>query len=146
LIYLPAMDRAELVAFLRRSPFWVQASVAEGGTPQAAVIGVAVGDDLELVFDTETSSRKCRNLRRDPRVALVFWDGARTIQIEGRADEPVGQERARIQALYFASFPDGREREARVTWFRVRPTWLRDSDFAVAPPRIVEADPRVLDG
>jgi len=140
------MDRAELVAFLRRSPFWVQASAADDGAPQAAVIGVAVGDDLELVFDTEISSRKCRNLRRDPRVALVFWDGARTIQIEGRAEAPAGEERERVKALYFGTFPDGCEREARVTWFRVRPTWLRDSDFALQPPRIVEIDPRTLAG
>jgi pyridoxine/pyridoxamine 5'-phosphate oxidase len=136
------MERAQLVAFLRRSPFWVQSSVADDGAPQAAVIGVAVGDDLELVFDTETTSRKCRNLRRDPRVALVFWDGARTLQIEGRADEPAGEERERVKAVYFATFPDGRDREDRVTWFRVRPTWLRDSDFAVDPPRIEEIDPR----
>ncbi|MEJ7734583.1 MAG: pyridoxamine 5'-phosphate oxidase family protein [Polyangiaceae bacterium] len=138
------MERAELVAFLRRSPFWVQASVRDDGAPQAAVIGVAVGDDLELVFDTETAARKCGNLRRDPRVALVFWDGARTLQIEGRADEPAGEERERVKALYFATFPDGREREARVTWFRVRPIWLRDSDFAHEPPRIAEIDPRTL--
>lgn len=138
------MLRSELVAFLRRSPFWVQASVAGSGAPQAAVVGVAVSDDLELVFDTDVGSRKWQNLRRDPRVALVFWHDARTIQVEGTADEPEGAERDRIQAAYLATFPDGRERASRVSYFRVRPSWLRDSDFSVVPPRVEEIDPRTL--
>ena len=42
--------------------------MAPGGGPQAAVVGFAVSDLLEIVFDTVTTSRKYQNLRRDPRI------------------------------------------------------------------------------
>ena len=44
-----------------------------------------------------------------------------------------------MKALYFARFPDGRDREAAggVAYFRVRPTWARYSDFRGAEPVVV---------
>jgi general stress protein 26 len=135
------MTRDQLVAFIRKHRWGVEASVAANGHPQAAVVGVAVTDTLELVFDTLDSTRKCANLRRDPRVAFVIgWDDARTVQLEGLADEPQGQELQRLQSVYFAHFPDG---PTRLTWpgltyFRIRPTWLRYSDFTTPEPLIVE--------
>lgn len=135
------MERAELVRFLRRYEIAVQASVTSTGAPQAAVVGIAVSDALEIVFDTETHTRKYENLRRDPRTALVVgWDDEITAQIEGTADFPEGEELERIRACYFDAHPDGRE---RLSWpgivhVRVRPTWVRYSDFTQAPPRIVE--------
>lgn len=118
--------------------YWVQASSAPEG-PQAAVVGVAVGPGLELVFDTIEDTRKCRNLRADPRIALVGWQGELTLQLEGVADEPEGRERDRIQDVYFAAFPDGGVRLSwpGITYVRVRPTWLRLSDFAVDPPTAI---------
>ena len=50
------MTRAELVQFLRRYRLAVQASVAPGGAPQAAVVGFGVSDACEIVFDTVTST------------------------------------------------------------------------------------------
>lgn len=132
----------ELVGFLRLYRLAVQASVgADGGGPQAAVVGFAVSDALEIVFDTLESTRKYSNLRRDPRIALVVgWDDARCAQIEGVVDFPVGEELSRIRECYFVAYPDGRERLAwpGITHVRVRPTWVRFSDFTVDPPRIVE--------
>jgi general stress protein 26 len=130
---------AFLVAFLRRHRWGVQASVADDGAPQAAVVGVAVTDDLELVFDTLSSTRKCQNLRADPRIAFVIgWDEEQTVQLEGVADEPEGEELARLQAVYFAHFPDGPARQAwpGITYFRVRPRWVRFSDFRGPEPRV----------
>jgi hypothetical protein len=140
---LVAMTRQELVTFIRKHRWGVQASVAAAGHPQAAVVGVAVSDTLELVFDTLDSTRKCANLRRDPRIAFVIgWDEARTVQYQGLADEPRGEELARLQAVYFAHFADGPTRLSwpGITYFRVRPTWLRYSDFTTDPPAIVELD------
>jgi len=132
------MDVEELVLFLRETRLAVQASVTEDGWPQAAVIGFVVSDAGELFFDTSTASRKCQNLRRDPRIALVVGWAERTAQYEGIADEPVGAELERFKALYFASFPDGRERERwpDIGYFRVRPRWVRVSDFTAPEPRL----------
>jgi general stress protein 26 len=136
------MNRAELVLFLRRYKLAVEATVPPGGgAPQAAVVGFAVSDALEIVFDTLESTRKWRNLRADPHVALVIgWDDEATAQIEGIADFPQGDELERIRQCYFVPYPDGRERLAwpGITHVRVRPTWVRFSDYTQDPPLIVE--------
>jgi PPOX class probable F420-dependent enzyme len=135
------VTRDELVRFLRRYKLAVESSLGPDGAPQSAVVGVAISDALEIVFDTVESTRKYRNLRADPRVALVVgWDHEMTAQIEGVADFPTGAELERLRDVYFAAYPDGRDRLAwaGITHVRVRPTWVRFSDFTQDPPRIVE--------
>jgi general stress protein 26 len=126
------VTRAEMLQFLRRHRYAVQASTAADGAPQAAVVGIAVTDRLEVVFDTLGTSRKARNLRREPRVALVVgWDEEQTLQLEGIADEPTGDELQHLKRVYLAVFPDGTEREQwpDITYVRIRITWARYSDF-----------------
>ena len=138
------MTRAELLTFMRRYRMAVQTSVSRSGAPQAAVVGVAVGNDFEVVFDTLQTTRKAQNLRVNPRVALVFggWGVGeeQTVQYEGVADKPIGAELERVRELYFGVYPDGRERLAwaGLIHVRVRPIWLRYSDFAQSPETIVE--------
>jgi hypothetical protein len=135
------MQRTELLEFLRRHRIAVQASVTQAGTPQAAVVGIAITDELEIVFDTVQSTRKYANLVADPRIALVVgWDDGMTAQIEGIADFPSGSELERIRECYFVAYGDGRDRLAwpGITHVRVRPHWVRFSDFTVDPPHIVE--------
>jgi general stress protein 26 len=126
------VTRAEMLQFIRRHRYAVQASTAENGAPQAAVVGIAVTDAAEVVFDTLGTSRKAQNLRREPRSALVVgWDEEQTLQLEGVADEPTGDELQRLKRVYLAAFPDGVEREQwpDITYVRVRVTWARYSDF-----------------
>jgi len=132
------------VEFIRGHSLAVEATIGPAGMPQAAVVGYVATEDLSLFFDTLESTRKAVNLRENRRVAFVIGDLApgaeRTLQYEGTADEPGGLELARLKALYFVSFPAGREREQwpGIAYFRVRPTWLRYSDYGSTPPRIVE--------
>jgi general stress protein 26 len=135
----PRDEKAELVAFLRRHKLCVQASVGRDGVPQAAVVGFAVSDELEIVFDTLGTTRKAENLRRDPRIAIVVGWEDQTVQLEGVADEPSGADLDRLKAVYFGVYPDGVERQSwpGITYFRVRPRWARYSDFGPAR-RIVE--------
>ena len=126
------MTRAELLAFLRHHRLCVQASVSSAGAPQAAVVGFAVTDDLEFVFDTIGTTRKMTNLRHNARTALVVgWDEEQTVQIAGVADEPSGADLDRLKNVYFATWPDGVDRQTweDITYVRVRPTWARYSDF-----------------
>ena len=138
------MSLAELLRFMRTHRFAVQASCAPEGGAQAALEGISVTDAFEIVFDTLETTRKARNLRAAPRAAFVLggWipDDERTVQFEGLADEPIGAELERIKQTYFAAWPDGPARAAwpGITYFRVRPTWIRFSDFNCAPPQIVE--------
>jgi hypothetical protein len=64
----------------------------------------------------------------------------RTAQYEGVADEPAGTELERLTEIYYAVYPDGRARRnwAGLIYLRVRPTWIRYSDYNVDPPQIIE--------
>ncbi len=141
------MTRGELLRFLRAQPWAVEACVNPRGQPEAAVIGVAVTDQLELIFDTLSDSRKATNLRVDRRIALVMgWDDGQTAQIEGIVDEPTGDELQRLKAAYLRRFPDGFERavHADITYFRVLPVWIRYSDFRSTPPTVIVFDAETL--
>lgn len=128
----------------------MEASVSISKRPQAAIVGFAVSDQFELVFDTLASTRKTENLRNNPHIALVIggWTAGdeRTVQYEGQADEPVGAERTRIAEVYYSAYPDGRERAnwPGLIYFRVKPTWIRYSDYNQNPPEIVEFLPNDL--
>jgi general stress protein 26 len=137
------MDAKLLLEFLRRHRLAVQASVSEEGSPQAAVVGYAVTEKFEIVFDTLESTRKAQNLRKNPKVALVIGglsEGEEsTVQYEGVADEPSGEELERLKKVYYEAYPDG---PSRLSWpgliyVRVRPKWIRYSNFSVNPPEIV---------
>jgi hypothetical protein len=138
------MDATELLRFLRSHRVAVEASVSPGGGAQAAVVGFAITDRFEIVFDTVDSTRKARNLRLSPKLAFVIGGllpgDERTVQYEGVADEPSGGDLDRLKQVYYATYPDG---PSRLSWpgimyVRVRPTWVRYSDYNVDPPIIVE--------
>jgi pyridoxine/pyridoxamine 5'-phosphate oxidase len=134
------MTPSDFLAFLRQHRLAVLSTVRDGA-PQAALVGIAVTDRLEIVFDTVTGSRKYTNLLADPRVALVAgWDYGQTVQVEGTADPIASEELAAYKEVYFAVGPDGRERERwpDIAYVRVRPRWLRLADYGRAPPRIEE--------
>jgi hypothetical protein len=146
------MTSGDLLAFLRRHTLATVATSSADSTPHAAVVGYVVSERFELFFDTLATTQKVRDLRLNPRAALVVgWDEEQTAQCRGLADEPQGPDLQRLQAIYFQRFPDGPQRLAwpGITYVRVRPDWIRYSDFrarparsdpATAPPQIVEFD------
>jgi hypothetical protein len=70
----------------------------------------------------------------------------RTVQYEGTADEPSGAELERLLALYYERFPDGPARRSwpGLIYVRVKPIWIRYSNFNAQPPEIVEFDAAAL--
>lgn len=136
------MDKAAIHAFMAQHRYGVLSSIGLDGSPQSALVGIAVTPELEVVFDTVRSSRKYPNLIARTFCSFVVggWDSERTVQFEGIAVEPIGAELGRYQQAYFAVWPDG---PSRLSWpglthFAVRPRWLRYSDFEQRPPQIVE--------
>lgn len=140
------MGRRELLEFLQSHALAVQSSVSEAGIPQAAVIGYAVNDEFEFIFDTLDSTRKVTNLRKNPNISLTIGGSTlgdeRTVQCNGIADEPTGNALEKLTDVYFSVFPDGPSRQTwkGITYMRVRPKWMRYSNFNVDPPEIVEFD------
>ena len=138
------MTREALLTFMRSERYAVQASVSTRHRPQAAVVGIAVSDAFELVFDASSASRKAENLRSNASIAFVIGGthpgDERTVQYEGIADIPTADELQRVRELYFSVFPDGRDRLAwpGLIHIRVTPVWIRYSNFNAQPPEIDE--------
>jgi len=141
------MTETELHAFLVKGRLGVLGTIGPSGAPQAALVGIAITEQLEIVFDTVRSSRKYPNLVARPECSFVIggWGkGEQTVQYEGQAEELQSPELERYQRTYFQAWPDG---PARMSWpgivyFVVRPTWIRYSDFDQDPPLICEFDLR----
>ena len=139
-----SITKAALLEFIRCHRYGVEASHSEQGPPEAALVGFTINERLELFFDSFDSTRKVVNLRRDPRIAFVIGGYApgdsRTVQYEGEVDTPTGTELERFKSDYFAVHPDGVRRSILpgITYFRVRPRWIRCTDFNVSPAQIVE--------
>jgi general stress protein 26 len=138
---LLGMRREDLFGFMRGHLLAVVSSIGPRGGPQSALMGIAVTDELEIVFDTVRSSRKYANLQANPAAAFVIgWTGERTLQYEGVAEELGGEELRRCQEVYFAVWPDGEERKngPDICYFLVKPQWIRFSDYGQSPPFIEE--------
>jgi pyridoxine/pyridoxamine 5'-phosphate oxidase len=138
------LTRAELLTFIRSHSLATEASCSGSETPQAAVVGFVVTDDFEVVFDTVEESRKAQNLYQNPNIALVIGGmtagDERTVQYQGVADMPSGPELERLKELYYAVFPEGRERLdwPGLIYIRAHPSWIRYSDYNQDPPLVVK--------
>jgi uncharacterized protein YhbP (UPF0306 family) len=135
---------AKLLEFLRSHHLAIQASVSPNSGPQAAVVGFAISDRFEIVFDTLETTRKAQNLRNNPHIALVIGGlttgDERTVQYEGVADEPTGAELDRLKQIYYSAYPDGPNRAnwPGLIYIRAKPKWVRYSDYNRNPPEILE--------
>jgi hypothetical protein len=137
------MTQADLYAFMTRWKLGVLGTLSHTNTPQSALVGIAVSERLEIIFDTVQTSRKYPNLIAHPACTFVIggWSaGEQTVQYEGTAEELKSPHLERYQEIYFKTWLDG---PARMSWpgivyFVVRPTWIRYSDFDQNPPLIRE--------
>lgn len=122
-----------LYNFLSKNKYAVLSTVTNDNLPEAALVGFAVTTDLEIIFDTDNTSRKYQNLIANPSIAFVIgWDNEQTIQYEGIAKVPSTQKLYKLQEIYFSVFPDGKERKEsweNIAYFCVEPKWIRYSDF-----------------
>ena len=144
------MTRTELSQFMRSNTNVVEATVSPDGSPQGAVVGIAVTDSFELVFDSLETTRKAVDLSQNPKVAFVLggWMSGdeRTVQYEGVVDRPSGVELEALKAIYYATLPSG---PMRLSWpgliyLRARPIWIRYTNFNKDPVERVEFDPEQL--
>ena len=130
-----------LLDFIKEQTLCVLATVHANGTPEAAVIEFGETPQLEIIFDTLSSSRKYANLIRNPNVALVIgWDENITAQFEGIATELAGEDRQRCTALYFSKNPRAEKWQHRenIRYFKVTPRWIRYSDLRQEPWKVFE--------
>ena len=135
------MTKTDIYQFIAKQKLGVLATLSPDGSPQSALVGIAVTPELEIIFDTVKSSRKFQNLMSNSGCSFVIgWTGEITVQYEGEAHQPEGAALARYQEVYLARWPDGPSRLnwSGITYFVVRPKWIRYSDFDQSPPFIEE--------
>src|SRR4030095_1498 len=123
-----------LYNFISKHKFAVLSTVTKDNLPEAAVVGIAITTDLQIIFDTVSTSRKYQNLIDNPSIAFVIgWNDEQTIQYEGIAKIPTAEELDKLLEIYFKVFPDGIERKETwkdIAYFCVSPKWIRYSDFS----------------
>jgi general stress protein 26 len=135
------MNLQEVFRFMDSEQLAVMTTVTKAGLPQAALVGFAVTPELEIIFDTVRSSRKYPNLKENPHMAWVVGCTTEiTVQYEGEAEELQGEALAKYKQIYFRKFTDGPGREswAGITYFVVRPKWVRYCDYNPGSRRIEE--------
>ncbi len=134
------MTETDLYAFMSHCRLGVLGSLGES-SPQAALVGIAVTPQLEIVFDTVSSSRKYRNLLSRPACSFVLgWAGEQTVQFEGEARQLQPAGLGNYGEIYFKAWPECLEHAKwpGIAYFVVRPMWIRFSDYGRNPPLIQE--------
>jgi pyridoxine/pyridoxamine 5'-phosphate oxidase len=135
------MTKTNLYNFLVKCKLGVLGTIGADNRPQSALVGIAITERLEIVFDTVKSSRKYGNLLARPACSFAIgWNGEQTVQYEGQAEELTGIELDRCQTIYFQTWPECRVHLSwpGIVYFVVRPQWIRYSDFDQEPPLIRE--------
>jgi len=120
--------------FISQQKLAVVSTISPDNNPEAALVGIAVTENFDIIFDTVKTSRKYANLRQNPKVAVVIgWDSETTVQYEGEAQVLENDaDSQKLREVYYNAYPDGRERTE--TWpnlvhIRITPKWLRYSNF-----------------
>lgn len=125
-----------LYDFMKDHKLAVMASVTGNALPEAAVIGFAIMENLEIICSSFSTSRKFENLKKNPRVALVIgWEKGKTVQYEGVAEELSGdeaEEQLETSLAKISTIAKYLQLEHQVL-YKIKPKWIRFADLSVEP-------------
>ena len=128
------LSLSDFVKFVRAAGMGVVATASPSGKPEAALVGIAISDCGELIFDTPAEARKLTNIERNDRVAVVIgWNDGISVQVEGRARVVNDDERLRYERLYASQFPGSRISRLCFAVAVVTPDWVRSYDATSDP-------------
>ncbi len=137
------MDRIALHSFMVGHRYGVVSSISGDGTPQSALVGIAISQDLEIIFDTVEVFPEISQSHSHGQIALLSWDGLekQTVQFEGLASEANGPDLKRCQEIYFSSLAGGASAfemagTSPILW--CDPDGIRYSDYDQTPAVIEE--------
>ncbi len=137
------MDRRKIIfSFLNSQPLAVISTVNDKGNPESALIGFGGKEDLVLIVGTNKSTRKYKNVLKNPRVALAIGFGQEmiTVQYEGIAELMPDSELKEYQKLYYVKNPSAKKYESDEgqVYFKIIPKWIRYTDFNKDPEELFE--------
>lgn len=135
------MDKPTILDFIRKHDICVLSTVNARSEPQSAVVGFSINDRFELTIGSSSNSRKFQNIQHTPKVSVVIgWDDGITVQYEGVANVPSGDELLRYQNEHFARVPDAEKYkdDPSERYIVVKPKWLRYTDCNTEPWEVKE--------
>lgn len=135
-------EQKKLIAdFISKHDLVVVASMWDGA-PQAAAVRYSEHNQFEIIFGTYNTTRKYRNLKKDPKVALVFGEGDEmiTVQYEGIAHEQGGDLKDECRKIHLAKNPSSEKYSyvEQQRYFKVVPVWIRYTDISMDPELVFE--------
>lgn len=131
---LTSLQKDQLQDLCRHHPLAVLATADTTGQPAAAVVLFANDDDFAIIFGTHPT-RKYRNLKANPRAAVVLTKDWQQVQLHGSAVELSGEAAQTAKVLFLAKHPDmDRHLMDGSVFFRLTPQWIRYMDTGQQPP------------
>jgi general stress protein 26 len=135
------MDKKSFIYnFIANHKLAVISTQSADSKPQSAVIGFGQTKNLEIIFGTDSSSRKYNNILNNPAVSLVIgWDDNKTVQLEGNAQELSENDLELIRQNYWNKSPDAESyhKNPGQRYFVVKPMWVRYTDLDKEPWEII---------
>ncbi len=131
------MNLENVNTFLLSQDTCVLATITEDGKPMAATVGFSHGVDFSIIVATNESTRKYKNLKKNPTVALVVGVVLpRTVQYEGVAKEVTKEELGDRLEKHFEKVPNAKRfaGDSGQRYFVITPEWLRLTDYSASEP------------
>ena len=116
-------------------------ATAGGRQPEAAAVDFSETPALEIILTTLAFYRKYKNLKKNRKVAFVVGgEKSITLQYEGLAQELSRLAFKKYYKRHIQKNPVEKKFAAmsEARFFKVKPTWLRYSDFTAEPNNIFE--------
>lgn len=135
--------KKRITDFMRENTLTIIATVdLENNKPESAVIAFAETENFEIIFGTSNTTRKYKNLQKNPHVSFVIgWDSEMgTVQYEGIAQELSRGESVPYSSILIAKNPRSEKffhREDQ-RYFLVKPIWIRILDMTKNPDETFE--------
>ena len=133
-------NKATILNFVSKYRLCVLAT-CENNIPESALVDFIMTADLEIIFNTYTTSKKYKNLKKNPIISVVigFGDELKTLQYYGVVKELEGHQIEEVIEKYGQKTGFSRPWKIRdMRYFKVKPTWINLSDFSQYPPKEIE--------
>lgn len=136
------MNKKQIIYSFLHAQIHCVISTVTDNKPESALIGFGEAEDLSLIFGTDATTRKYKNIQKNPQVAFTIGMEFITVQYEGNASLLAGKEQEMYKKFYFSKTPSAKKYEGypNQVYFKVVPTWIRYSDYNKDPEEIFEIE------
>ena len=134
------VNKKQILDFANKYKLCVLAT-CDNNVPESALVDFVMTDGFEIIFNTYTTSRKYKNLKKNSIISIVvgFGEELKTLQFHGVAKELEGHQVEDVIKKYGSKAGFSRQWKIKdMRYFKVKPTWINLSDFSQYPPKEIE--------